>query len=143
MNAPQPSSQGRDLPLIIRESVNRWRRQSATLQYAYIFLGIVAILVLLSVATFTDLLVAGWTRVLSFIGVGAAALTTGFRLQQKGNEMRKAYFELVALSMVYKSDNTMSDQQLIEQFRRLALSVASLAGPDSKFTRQSSTQHDA
>jgi hypothetical protein len=129
----QPSiTQGREIPPFINQSIDRWRRQSATLQYTYMLLGVVAIVAPLCVATFTDLLGAGWTRALSFAGAGAAALTTGFRLQQKGNEMRKAYFELVALSLAYRTGTSMTEERLVEEFRKLAIGVASLAGPEDR-----------
>lgn len=126
------TSAQRKIPPFIERSINRWRSQSAFLQYLYMFLAVVAIVAPLGVATFTDILGSGWTRALSFVGAGAAALTTGFRLQQKGNDMRKAYFELQSLAMSYKAGDTISEIQLIDEFKKIAFSVAILAGPEGK-----------
>ncbi len=82
------------IPNQIKKSLKRWETQSSMLQFLYVFLGAIAIIAPLVVASFTDLLGDLLTRLVSFCGAFAVGLIGGFRLSKQANKMRRAYIEL-------------------------------------------------
>ncbi|MFA5819955.1 MAG: hypothetical protein WC854_11860 [Bacteroidales bacterium] len=118
-----------EIPNQIKKSLKRWKTQSAMLQYFYAIFGVISIISLLIVTSFTDLLGDLLTRIVSFCGALAILLIAGFRLSWHANKMRRSYVELRSAIIKYEtiSDFTLSD--LTREYTCISSKISSIMGP--------------
>ncbi len=118
------------IPNQIKKSLKRWETQSSMLQFLYVFLGAIAIIAPLVVASFTDLLGDLLTRLVSFCGAFAVGLIGGFRLSKQANKMRRAYIELRSAIVRYEACPDVTLDNLVEEYTSIAKTIGSIIGPE-------------
>ena len=118
------------IPNQIKKSLKRWETQSSMLQFLYVFLGAIAIIAPLVVASFTDLLGDLLTRLVSFCGAFAVGLIGGFRLSKQANKMRRAYIELRSATVRYEACPDVTLDNLVEEYTSIAKTIGSIIGPE-------------
>lgn len=119
-----------EIPNQIKKSLKKWETQSSMLQVLYVFLGAIAIIAPLVVASFTDLLGDLLTRLVSFCGAFAVGLIGGFRLSKQANKMRRAYIELRSAIVRYEACPNFTLDNLVEKYTSIAKTIGSIIGPE-------------
>ena len=86
----------------IKEQLSRWNRIANELRMIHVSLALIGIVCPLVVASFADLMLTIYTRILSFSAAVAVALFSGFEIGRLATRFREAWKLLNAARLEYE-----------------------------------------
>ena len=119
------------IPTQLEVSLNRWRRESAALQFCHVFLILTSIVCLMSVPALVGQVSDKSIQILSFIAAGAMALSNVFNLKDKANEMRQGYVALRGILVKYQATSKYSVDELVDDYIKISRNLGDIRTKDT------------